>query len=384
MPDKRRKGSTEYSTHRPTQQVRERLNRLTPDQLAEHKARSSEYQCLWQLCYRISAKPDYKNISVGLRKTMLLNATKALMAKRYFPLSRRRLFSSKQSENLTCFARRERGQTMCGISEEAMVNRHLKKEAQSRTKKRRNNGIDEAPLRGPGISVDLKRDDSDFGERAPVPNVPQAPLDLDAESASQGGLEEPEQPRDPPNSTRDKPPSTSLTTVVRKLQEQLSTLRDDYRTLYAHTNCQFNMINQRAERDRHLLYAWDERLNTQFNNLEDPGWNTLPGGFEDLLAGAGNLNFDQTGETGHLNYNEVYENEYVDYERQQERGHSHDSQRPELTFINSHPGQFSQEYNRDHGNELPERPNFPYNPWQGDGYSVGIMEQEPGQGEGIC
>lgn len=83
MPDKRRKGETEYSTHRPTQLVRQRLQRLSPDQRAEHRARSSEYQAIWQLCHRVSKQSEYKQASVGMRKKKLCEAAKKLLDKRY-------------------------------------------------------------------------------------------------------------------------------------------------------------------------------------------------------------------------------------------------------------------------------------------------------------
>lgn len=91
MPDKRRKGETEYSTHRPTQLVRQRLQRMPPEQRVQHQARTSEYQAIWQACHRMSAHSDYKRATVGIRKTMLLNSARELLKLRYdglFHLSR--------------------------------------------------------------------------------------------------------------------------------------------------------------------------------------------------------------------------------------------------------------------------------------------------------
>lgn len=82
MPDKRRKGATQYSTHPPTVTVRRRLAAMDGDKRTAIRARDAEYQSIWQAFDRKSRKEDYRRATVGIRKIMLTNMASGLMEKR--------------------------------------------------------------------------------------------------------------------------------------------------------------------------------------------------------------------------------------------------------------------------------------------------------------
>ena len=134
MPDKRVKGATEYSTHPATMRARQRLLNMPMKQRAAQRNRNYEYSAIKACCLRVSQREDYQHASVSARRGMLLSQVGQLMTKRYVYTSPSPASLRVRKSN-NC-ARRELGKVMCGLNEEAIVDRHLKREADIRASKR--------------------------------------------------------------------------------------------------------------------------------------------------------------------------------------------------------------------------------------------------------
>jgi hypothetical protein len=82
MPDKRRKGATKYSSHRPTQKSRARIAALAPEAREAFLAKNHEYQAIRACCIRESQREGYINASVTERRLILVSHARNLLKKR--------------------------------------------------------------------------------------------------------------------------------------------------------------------------------------------------------------------------------------------------------------------------------------------------------------
>ncbi|KAK7213285.1 hypothetical protein V2G26_020463 [Clonostachys chloroleuca] len=130
MPDKRLRGSTEYSSHPPTVRARARLEKLPEEKRRFEQAKNREYNAMWQSCTRISRREDYRLASLEGRRNMLVSNLRAVMEKR-----------------------RQSGKLICGVDAEVMVKRHLRKEAALRSAQ---DGSRHIPIPLQGVSVEAR------------------------------------------------------------------------------------------------------------------------------------------------------------------------------------------------------------------------------------
>ncbi|CAH0018224.1 unnamed protein product [Clonostachys rhizophaga] len=135
MPDKRLRGSTEYSSHPPTVRARARLEKLPEEKRRFEQAKNREYNAMWQSCTRISRREDYRLASLEGRRNMLVSNLRAVMDKR-----------------------RQSGKLICGVDAEVMVKRHLRKEAALRAAQ---DGSRHVPIGLQGVSVEARLDHLD-------------------------------------------------------------------------------------------------------------------------------------------------------------------------------------------------------------------------------
>ncbi|VUC34135.1 unnamed protein product [Clonostachys rosea] len=135
MPDKRLRGSTEYSSHPPTVRARARLDKLPEEKRRFELAKNREYNSMWQSCTRIARREEYRHADLESRRNMLISNLRAIMDKR-----------------------RENGKLICGIDAEVMVKRHLRKDAALRAAQ---DGSRHVPIGLQGVSVEARLDHLD-------------------------------------------------------------------------------------------------------------------------------------------------------------------------------------------------------------------------------
>lgn len=86
MPDGRRRGAKQYSTHPPTMRTRMRIQRMSPEDREVYKARQAEYNAYYGCCKRVATTENYRKGSISKRRSLLLSTLKSLIAKRYLTL----------------------------------------------------------------------------------------------------------------------------------------------------------------------------------------------------------------------------------------------------------------------------------------------------------
>ena len=86
MPDGRRRGATQYSTHPATVRARKRVNTMEPTEREAYNSQIKEYTSMWATCSRVSRRDEYRRGTVPERRNILISNMKAVLNKRYVHL----------------------------------------------------------------------------------------------------------------------------------------------------------------------------------------------------------------------------------------------------------------------------------------------------------